>query len=192
MRTFFSAVSTLFHVRKQAGDLRNRFSEWLLVLKVILLLASMRAALAVMPFSRLQRFVSRPQARPRRAGLTRQRKVLALLERVGHRMLRPRPCLPQALAGKWLHQRWGMEAELRIGVVKTSEGTLQAHAWLERDGRIILGRIPSIDDYKVLIPLSEKSEEKSIGAVGTELRHAGTAPEMNGRDGRAGGRAEEA
>lgn len=48
-------------------------------------------------------------------------------------------CLPQALAAEALLTRGGLPAQLQIGVRKTSAGTLAAHAWVESDGRIVVG-----------------------------------------------------
>ena len=48
-------------------------------------------------------------------------------------------CLPQALAAEALLTRGGLPAELQIGVKKTGAGTLTAHAWVESDGRIVVG-----------------------------------------------------
>lgn len=47
-------------------------------------------------------------------------------------------CLAGALAGQVLLCRCGNHASLRIGVAKHPDGGLVAHAWLERDGSIVL------------------------------------------------------
>ncbi|TAJ26291.1 MAG: lasso peptide biosynthesis B2 protein [Nitrospirae bacterium] len=47
-------------------------------------------------------------------------------------------CLKQALVLSWLLERRGFSTLLRIGVSRHA-GALKAHAWLEQDGRIILG-----------------------------------------------------
>lgn len=51
-------------------------------------------------------------------------------------------CLPQALAAESLLTRGGIAADLQIGVMKTPAGKLLAHAWVESDGRIIVGDLP--------------------------------------------------
>ena len=48
-------------------------------------------------------------------------------------------CLPQALAAESLLTRAGLPADLQIGVMKTAAGKLMAHAWVESDGRIVVG-----------------------------------------------------
>lgn len=51
-------------------------------------------------------------------------------------------CLTQALAASLLIRRSGQKSELKIGVAKDDSSQLIAHAWLEKDGRIILGKHP--------------------------------------------------
>ena len=38
--------------------------------------------------------------------------------------------------------RAGLPADLRIGVMKEASGKLLAHAWVESDGRIVVGNLP--------------------------------------------------
>jgi hypothetical protein len=48
-------------------------------------------------------------------------------------------CLTQALACRKLMHQEGFAGELRLGVTKDEEGRFQAHAWLEQDGRVLMG-----------------------------------------------------
>ena len=48
-------------------------------------------------------------------------------------------CLPQALATHVLLERAGYAARLHIGVAKNGERQLQAHAWVESQGRVVIG-----------------------------------------------------
>jgi hypothetical protein len=63
-------------------------------------------------------------------------------------------CLTQALAGQILLAQHGEPALLQIGVAKNEAGKLEAHAWVESRGRIIIGdseelfrytRLPSME-----------------------------------------------
>ena len=56
-------------------------------------------------------------------------------------------CLPQAIAAEALLTRGGLPADLRIGVKKTPDGKLTAHAWVESSGRIVVGDLRDLDDY---------------------------------------------
>lgn len=137
---------------------RRSFSDFVLVVKLIVLLTTIRAAISLLPFSTLRKLIVRRPRTCRPAGLPRQRKVLALLQLVGRDLLRPRPCLPQALAGVWLLKRWGVESELRIGVAREETGSIGAHAWVERDGEIVVGKIPTLTDYTVLTPAATETD----------------------------------
>lgn len=48
-------------------------------------------------------------------------------------------CLTQALAAQVLLERRGLPARVRVGVTRADGGQLLAHAWVESDGRIVLG-----------------------------------------------------
>ena len=56
-------------------------------------------------------------------------------------------CLPQAVAAEALLTRGGLPAHLQIGVKKTSDGKIAAHAWVESDGRIVVGDLRDLDAY---------------------------------------------
>ena len=59
-----------------------------------------------------------------------------------------RTCLTEALTAAVLLRRAGCEATLRYGVASTGAGGLDAHAWLEHQGAVILGQ--SARSYAVL------------------------------------------
>ena len=122
--------------------------------RAVVLVGLVRAALAVLPFRRVMRGLRR-LARPR-ARLTRRlaeplafRRIVWSAETAGRWLLPSRPCLTQALVGHLLLRRRGYAAELRIGVAK-EDGGLAAHAWVEQDGRIILGGASSRERYRPL------------------------------------------
>jgi hypothetical protein len=47
-------------------------------------------------------------------------------------------CLPQALAAEAILRRQGHPADLRLGVKRGDDG-VEAHAWVESYGRVIVG-----------------------------------------------------
>jgi hypothetical protein len=59
-------------------------------------------------------------------------------------------CLTQALAGQILLTQHGEPALLRIGVAKNEAGKLEAHAWVESRGRIVIGALPELVRYTPL------------------------------------------
>jgi hypothetical protein len=58
-------------------------------------------------------------------------------------------CLSQALATIWLLAGRGHAASLRIGVKRGDAGELLAHAWVEHEGRIVVGDI-GVTQFAVL------------------------------------------
>lgn len=48
-------------------------------------------------------------------------------------------CLPQALAAHVLLGRRGYPSEIRFGVAKDPAGKFEAHAWVECQGRVVIG-----------------------------------------------------
>jgi Transglutaminase-like superfamily len=62
-----------------------------------------------------------------------------------------RGCLPQALAACAMLRRRGIAARLVIGVRRApAPGPIEAHAWVESGGRVILG---GMDDLPSFVPL---------------------------------------
>lgn len=61
-------------------------------------------------------------------------RMAALVAAAGSHIPFPSTCLTRSLVLLWLMRRRGMHAELRIGVC-LAEGRLEAHAWLESEGR---------------------------------------------------------
>lgn len=60
-----------------------------------------------------------------------------------------RGCLPQALATETLLRRHGFPAQLKIGVARAGQNDFQAHAWVESEGEVLVGKVET-PDYKVL------------------------------------------
>jgi hypothetical protein len=65
-------------------------------------------------------------------------------------------CLAQALAAQILLARECYQSNLRIGVAKGDKDQLEAHAWLESDGKVLIGG-SGINRYTVLPPLNPET-----------------------------------
>lgn len=59
-------------------------------------------------------------------------------------------CLTQALSALVIVKLKGQQAELKIGVAKNAESNFEAHAWLEKDGQILIGKLPEHGRFMVL------------------------------------------
>lgn len=66
-------------------------------------------------------------------------------------------CLSQALTAQVLLRRNGYPARLRIGVARREGERLQAHAWVESGGRVVMGGSEStLEHYTRLSAFEEK------------------------------------
>src|SRR5882762_1074593 len=56
-------------------------------------------------------------------------------------------CLTQALAALTLLGHFGQTASLRFGIAKQEGGDLTAHAWVETEGKIVMGNSLHLSRY---------------------------------------------
>jgi hypothetical protein len=99
-----------------------------------------RAALTLLPSRLIIRGVARLSSdRPgaRTKGLD-PRMITRAVERVSLRVPGA-TCLTQALAAHMLLWSHGHRSSLCLGVARTEQGDFRAHAWLESQGRIVIG-----------------------------------------------------
>lgn len=75
--------------------------------------------------------------------------IVWAIEAVGRRLGRVSTCLTRAVAGELLLHSNGAPVTLTIGVRRTGGGALEAHAWLARNDRVLLGGTP--DGYVPLV-----------------------------------------
>jgi hypothetical protein len=62
-------------------------------------------------------------------------------------------CLVQALTTQQLLFRYGYAHHLHIGVTKSAADTLNAHAWIEYEGCVIVGSLTNLSQFKPLVPV---------------------------------------
>ena len=77
-------------------------------------------------------------------------KIARMVSLAGRRSPWRTTCLRQALLLWFLLARRGIVSELRLGVEKSVEGDLAAHAWVERDGQVLIGGEDVQQRYVVL------------------------------------------
>lgn len=138
---------------------RHPWPNWWMLLRATGLTVLVWAGLSTVPLGRLTRALRRTARGLPHVGestpLYRRRAAWAA-QAVGRRFLPERPCLTQALVLQYLLLRRGDEAaELHIGATKSDDGVLQAHAWVERDGRVLIGGARSPDEYERFVGLSD-------------------------------------
>ncbi len=117
--------------------------QWLL-LRSAVILATVRVGLAIFPFPVLlglhARLTSRRSLLSRHLILSPDHITWAVSV-AGRRVPGAQNCLVQALAGAILLLRAGHPSLLCIGVNRSSGNPLDAHAWVELDGRPVIGAV---------------------------------------------------
>ena len=121
--------------------------ERLLVLEALAVVTIVRLGLWLLPFQKLRTLVNEmghhPIGRMSSVRLHRSNSLpvdrIAWAVRAACQLVPHATCLTQAMAGQVLLSRRGHPTRLRIGVSIQSQKGLEAHAWLECNGRVVLG-----------------------------------------------------
>ena len=129
----------------------RQVSGSLALLCVVALLWEYRLRLWLLPFDRVTH-LAQQRIGPGETGKPEQLHVQQRLARRIERAAWFVPhatCLVRVLAGAQLFAAWGQRADVVIGVRRRA-GTLEAHAWLESGGRVVLGEVYDLPSYHPL------------------------------------------
>lgn len=113
-----------------------------------------RAGLWLLPFSSLVQLVER-LSRPARLGAHRDsqtEEVANAVRRVAS-YVPAATCLTQALALSLLLSRRGETSRIKIGIARDADGGLKSHAWVEQDGRVLIGDNGELSSYATMVSL---------------------------------------
>lgn len=142
--------------------LKLRSADQRLVAVSTLLLAAIRLLLWILPsrviLSGARRLVEVPdRSTPRRPAIDRLVWAISTSSsRIPHAS-----CLTQAIATQLLFRRYGYGSRLCLGVAPDGRGGFRAHAWVERQGQIVIGGEESRAFTRLTLPASAPSSEKS-------------------------------
>lgn len=121
--------------------LRLSLPDQYLLLQAALLVSAIRVGLWVVPFRTLHRLlahVSRGPVAPASSSAGAVDRITWAVGLASHYIPRA-TCLTQALATQVLLRRYGHTCKLHIGVARGSDARLEAHAWVEYAGRVVIG-----------------------------------------------------
>lgn len=124
------------------GDFRLLVRTWLLLLGI-------RLGLRTLSFPVLLKLVS-SLSYPKQSAPASIAAVVWAVEQSARYMPGGAKCLARAIATQMLMQRQGYCPALRIGVAKAPQGHLEAHAWIEYQGDVIMGNLA---DLRRFIPM---------------------------------------
>ncbi len=129
-------------------------TQWLLF-KVAAVLLAIHLSLRFLPFRSVYRFASASQrsiqTRSEKEAFDEGRLIWAIT-RLSLQLLGQESCLRQALTGLYFFSRAGMRVSLRIGVRKGMGDAVLAHAWIERDGKVLLGGTDNLLNHFIRLP----------------------------------------
>ena len=138
-------------MRRSYKFLALPWQEKRLYLSATLWLLAAKAGLYLLSFEHLQHLVTRlGEPNGRRATVQDMQMIVLAIQRIG-RFLSPLQinCLPQALVGyMMLHRRGFAGIEIKIGVCKDFQQKLAAHAWLEYEGRVLIGDLHNLEEFR--------------------------------------------
>jgi|SRR5215210_7353404 len=115
--------------------------KWLLI-KATVLLETIKLGMRLLPFRNMHRLLARAAdatARLRRADHTSPEKIGWAVDVASRHTPGLKTCLTQALATQVLLTQHCHPALLRIGVARGERGEFQAHAWVESEGKVVIG-----------------------------------------------------
>ncbi len=122
-----------------------------LLVEATVLLWAIRIGLRLIPFDTFRRLLpleTNERAHGGRSEVIDVRQLAWAVSASGERTA-PSTCLTRAITLQIMLARRGRAARLRIGVTKDDEGRFQAHAWVEHDGKVIIGG-PGMREYTPL------------------------------------------
>jgi hypothetical protein len=127
-------------------------SEQRLLIRAWILLGLIRLGLELFPFSTLRKLLNRLKSIMGVFEKEFSEQQLVWSVAVVSRYIPKATCLAQALAAQLLLQQAGRQACLHIGVEEAEEGGIKAHAWVESQGRILIGGF-DLNSYTHLLAL---------------------------------------
>lgn len=128
------------------------WAEKRLLRQAVILLGYYRLALLIVSLPRLLNIAQRLQ----RTGSSQSQLTAAQLTRLVKAAVRLVPgttCLSNALASHRLFSSHGYRTKMHIGVNKDRKRGFEAHAWLTLDGKIVIGNLPDLAQFRELPPL---------------------------------------
>ncbi|MGZ6243763.1 MAG: lasso peptide biosynthesis B2 protein [Candidatus Binataceae bacterium] len=136
--------------RRLAKFFRLSFSDQRLLMRAALAVVSAKVALRTLPLTAARAMVARLERLGWNAVPERADRIVWAVEAMGRAIPGMKNCLVQAIAAEAMLIRAGHPCEFRIGAAKTGPRELIAHAWLESEGKVLIGEF-ELDRYTPLV-----------------------------------------
>jgi hypothetical protein len=145
-------------MRRLRTFLRLTASERFLFLGTWQLLWRIRLMLWLLPYQRWRRVVAEMIQIEQEHALNRDMvDQLTRAVRIMRRFVPGASCLTLALTTQILLAREGQRSQLRVGVLQNASGKLEAHAWVQVNGRVVIGGKQGITRFSALPTLELES-----------------------------------
>jgi len=124
--------------------------EVLLAVEAATLLSVIRVGLCVLPFRTLRRTLEHAPSRTAPSSHVPVERIVRVIAGVARRLPGRTTCLVDALAADVMLRRYGHASVIRFGVRPPGTGPrpLDAHAWIEHAGTVVLGRVEDLPEYR--------------------------------------------
>ncbi|RCJ25504.1 hypothetical protein A6770_27610 [Nostoc minutum NIES-26] len=136
-------------MRRMRNFLRLSAGDRYFLIKTLILLAAIRLGLWLLRFSTLLKILNRINQQGQISHRVSISKIVWAVN-AATRYVPGAKCLARALATQVLMNRHSYSPELRIGVTKGETGKLEAHAWIEYQGRVVIGNLQNLSRYMPL------------------------------------------
>jgi len=134
-------IRTVFALK---GEERSLFRQ------AFFLLIRVRLHMIFFSFPRVLDWVRRQSPQPCETVQSSPERLAWMIDSTGIAFPGLLKCLPRALAGFILLRRCGWDVILKIGTRRRRpELPVEAHAWLERDGEILIGKLYGMEKFAV-------------------------------------------
>lgn len=140
-------------MRRLRKFLNLRASDHYLLFRAVVLLGAIRLGLWLLPFQALRRLLAGlAQTTSQAEAQVSIQQVVWTVQVASRCMPGGVKCLARALTTKVILGWYAYPAELRIGVAKGEAGQLEAHAWVESQGRVVIGGLSDLPRFTPLPP----------------------------------------
>ena len=113
-------------------------ARWL-ALEAALLLALARTLVLYVPLRHWRGRLDTSGGADRTLAVANARAVGRVVRGVARRLPFDARCLPRAMAAQWMLRRRRIASQLRFGVRRRTDGTIDLHAWLLVNGECVVG-----------------------------------------------------
>jgi hypothetical protein len=142
--------------------------------KATLLLGVIQLGLGRLPFTMLRRLVTggrRNDARLADGPGRLAEQVIWAVTAASRRVPGRTTCLSRALTVQAMLARSGYPSRLQVGVVRGKQGQVEGHAWVEYEGRVLIGGTPS--EIEAFTPLAAFDVETALRLHTVQTLQAG-------------------